>query len=77
MGELNLTAQELIALDYGQKQDYLLRIGQRMIDLKEEFIQVSGRYTEIKAELDLLKNIKQVLQSDLKATQASGGGTTF
>jgi len=77
MAELMLTQSELVAMDYGQKQDYLLQIGQEMLDLKEEFVRVSGRYAEIKAHLDLLKNLKQVIQSDLKATQASGGGTAF
>jgi len=71
MTELNgLTTHELISLDYGQKQDMLLIIGQKMLDLKTEYVKVSGRYAEIKAELDLLKHTKQVIQSDLKATQA-------
>ena len=69
-----LTQAELVSMDYGQKQDYLLKIGQEMLGLKEEFVHVSGRYAEIKAHLDLLKNIKQVIQSDLKATQAGQFG---
>ena len=69
---LELSPQEVIALDIGQKQDLLLAIAGRIMQLKSEFIQVSGRYAEIKAELDALKHISSVLQSELKATQTMG-----
>jgi hypothetical protein len=48
----------------------LLIIAQRELDLREEFVQVSGRYAEIKAELSALKHASQLIQSELKATQA-------
>jgi hypothetical protein len=57
-------------MDYGQKQNMLLIIAQRELDLREEFVQVSGRYAEIKAELSALKHASQLIQSELKATQA-------
>ena len=69
---LDLTPSEVVALDYGQKQDLLLIIGGRVLELKSEFVQVSGRYAEIKAELDALKHASSVVQSALKAEQ---GGT--
>jgi len=69
---LSLTRQELIEMDYGQKQDMLLVIAQRVLDLKTEFVSVSGRYAEIKAELDALKHVASMLQSELRATQRLG-----
>ena len=71
---LDLSPQEVVALDYGQKQDLLLLIGGRVLQLKNEFVHVSGRYAEIRAELDALKHVSSIVQSELKATQASGGG---
>ncbi len=71
---LDLSQTDLIALDYGQKQDMLLLIAQRMLDIKTELIRVAGRYAEIKAEIDMLKHAGQFIQSELKATQAAGGG---
>ena len=74
---LDLSSQEMVALDYGQKQDVLLLITGRILELKNEFISVSGRYAEIKAELDALKHVSSVIQSELKATQASDSGTKY
>ena len=70
----DLSQTELLSLDYGQKQDTMLVIGQRMLDLRSEYVTISGRYAEIKAELDMLKHVKQILQSDLKATQTASYG---
>lgn len=69
MKPLELTPQEVVALDYGQKQDLLLMIAGRVLELKAEFVQVSGRYAEIRAELDALKHVSSVIQSALKAEQ--------
>jgi hypothetical protein len=66
---LDLTPSEVVAMDYGQKQDLLLMIGGRVLELKTEFVHVSGRYAEIKAELDALKHVSSVVQSALKAEQ--------
>ena len=77
LNPLDLTPQEVVALDYGQKQDLLLIIAGRVLELKTEFVKVSGRNAEIKAELDALKHVSSIIQSELKATQASGGGTKY
>jgi hypothetical protein len=69
---LNLSPQEMIAMDYGQKQDVLMLIAGRVLELKTEFVTISGRYAEIKAELDALKHVSSVIQSELKAEQAMG-----
>ena len=74
---LDLSPQELVVLDYGQKQDLLLMIAGRVLELKNEFVQISGRYAEIKAELDALKHVASMIQSELKATQASDGGSKY
>jgi hypothetical protein len=71
---LDFLQTDLVALDYGAKQDMLLLIAQRMLDIKTELITVSGRYAEIKAEIDMLKHAGQFIQSELKATQVIGGG---
>ena len=67
---LELTPADVVAMDYGQKQDLLLMIAGRILELKGEFVKVSGRYAEIKAEIDALKHVASMIQSELKATQA-------
>lgn len=67
---LDLSPQEVVSMDYGAKQDLLLLIGGRVLELKSEFVSVSGRYAEIKAELDALKHVSSVIQSAIKAEQA-------
>ena len=67
LNALNLSPVEVVALDYGAKRDLLLMIAGRVLELKQEFISVSGRYAEIKAELDALKHVSSVVQSALKA----------
>jgi len=64
---LDLTPSEVLAMDYGQKQDLLMMIAGRTLELKSEFVKVSGRYAEIRAELDALKHVSSVVQSALKA----------
>ena len=64
---LDLTPQEVVALDYGQKQDLLLMIAGRVLELKVELVPVSGRFAEIKAEMDALKHVSSIIQSALKA----------
>jgi len=66
---LDLTPSEVVALDYGQKQALLMLIAGRTLELKTEYVQVSGRYAEIRAELDALKHASSVVQSALKAEQ--------
>ena len=67
---LGLTPYEVVALDYGKKQDLLLAIAGRILELKHEFVEVSGRHAQIKAEIDALKHVASMIQSELKATQA-------
>ena len=64
---LDMTPSEVVAMDYGQKQDLLMMIAGRTLELKSEFVKVSGRYAEIKAELDALKHVSSIVQSALKA----------
>ena len=71
LNALNLTPAEVVAMDYGQKQDLLMLIAGRVLELKTEFVSISGRYAEIKAELDALKHVSSVVQSALKAEAQS------
>jgi len=64
--------EELIALDYGQKQDLLMMISGRILQLKTELIEVSSRYAALKTEIAALKDAGQFIQSELKATQKLG-----
>lgn len=62
-----LSDVDLISLDYGAKVALLERIAQMMIDLRLEVAQVSGRYAELRANLEVLKQVKSALQSAIRA----------
>ena len=70
MSELSKT--DILALDYGGKVALLEKVGQEILNMSIEFGQVSGRYAELKANLEVLKQLKSVLQSTIKAESASG-----
>ena len=69
----DLSKVDILALDYGGKVQLLERVGQEMINNQVEFAQVSGRYAELKANIEVLKQVKSVLQSSIKAEQPEGG----
>ena len=71
MNELSLV--DILSLDYGGKIQLLERVGQEILNYQVEFAQVSGRYAEIKANLEVMKQLKSVLQSSLKAESPEGG----
>lgn len=70
MSELSQT--DILSLDYGGKVALLERVGQEILNMQIEFGQVSGRYAELKANLEVLKQLKSVLQSTIKAESANG-----
>jgi len=45
----------------------LQQIAQEILDLRMELAQVSGRYAELRANLQVLKEVKSALQSALRA----------
>jgi len=69
----DLSKTDILALDYGGKVKLLERVGQEILNNQIEFAKVSGRFAEIKANLEVLKQVKSVLQSSLKAEAAEGG----
>lgn len=69
----NLSKTEILSLDYGGKVLMLDKIGQEMLDKQIEFASVAGRYAELKAEMEVLKQVKSVLQSSIKAEAPEGG----
>ena len=71
MSELSQT--DILSLDYGGKVALLERVGQEILNMQIEFGQVSGRYAELKANLEVMKQLKSVLQSSIKAEQPEGG----
>ena len=71
MSELSKT--DILALDYGGKVKLLERVGQEILNTSIEFAKVSGRFAELKANLEVLKQVKSVLQSSLKAESPEGG----
>ena len=58
---------DLLALDYDGKVKVLQQIAQEILDLRMELAQVSGRYAELRANLQVLKEVKSALQSALRA----------
>ncbi len=69
----DLSKTDILSLDYGGKVQLLERVGQEILNYQIEFAQVSGRFSEIRANLEVLKQLKSVLQSSLKAEAPEGG----
>jgi len=63
----NLSETDIIALDYDGKVKLLQRVAGEMLALQVEFAQVSGRYAEMRANLQVLREVKSALQSAIKA----------
>jgi hypothetical protein len=58
---------DIISLDYDGKVKTLQAISGEILKLKVEFARISGRYAELRAELQVLKEVKSALQSVIKA----------
>jgi hypothetical protein len=69
----NLSKTDILDLDYGGKVLLLEKVGQEILNTQIEFASVSGRYAELKANLEVLKQVKSVLQSTLRAESPEGG----
>lgn len=65
--QLDLDQVDLISLDYDGKVKTLQAICQQLLDVRLEFAQVSGRYAELRAEIQVLKEVKSALQSAIRA----------
>lgn len=58
---------DIINLDYDGKIKLLEQVTRQLLDLRLEFVQVSGKYAELKANVIVLKEVKSALQSAIKA----------
>ena len=58
---------DFLALDYDAKIKMLQRVAGEILALKVEFARVSGRYAELRANLQVLKEVKSALQSAIRA----------
>lgn len=63
----DLTDVELISLDYDAKCKLLERVTQEMLALRLEYANVSGRNAELRANLQVLREVKSALQSAIRA----------
>ena len=62
-----LTDVDLLALDYDAKVKLLEKVTQEMLALRLEFATVSGRHAELRANLQVLREVKSALQSAIRA----------
>lgn len=58
---------DLLALDYDGKIKMLETIVQELLDRRIEFARVSGQYAELRATIQVLKEVKSALQSAIRA----------
>lgn len=66
----NLRDADLLALDYDGKVKLLEQVTRELLTMRLEFAQVSGKFAELRANLQVLKEIKSALQSTIKAEAA-------
>jgi len=60
---------EIAGLSYGDKVLLLEKICGELLDLKVEYAEVAGKNATIRANLEVLKQVKSALQSAIKAEQ--------
>lgn len=58
---------DIVALDYDGKVKTLQAVAAEILRLKVEFAKISGRFAELRAELQVLKEVKSALQSAIRA----------
>ena len=60
----------IAGLSYDQKVKMLEKICEELLDLKVEYAEVAGKNATIRANLEVLKQVKSALQSAIKAEQS-------
>ena len=63
----DLSDVDLLQLDYDEKVKMLERIVKELLAMRLEFATVSGRYAELRANIQVLKEVKSALQSAIRA----------
>lgn len=61
---------EIAGLSYGNKILMLEKICGEILDLKVEYAEIAGKNATIRANLEVLKQVKSALQSAIKAEQS-------
>jgi hypothetical protein len=67
LNQSRLNQADLLALDYAGKVELLERVIQELLDLRLEFAQISGKAAELRANIEVLKQVKSALQSAIRA----------
>ena len=62
-----LAKTDILSLDFDGKVKLLEAVAQEILDLKIEFAKVSGRHAELRAQMEVLKQVKSALQSAIRA----------
>lgn len=63
----SLSQTDLVILDYDGKVKLLENVIQELLDLRLEFATISGRAAELRANIEVLKQVKSALQSAIRA----------
>ena len=58
---------DLLALDYDGKCKLLEQVAAEMLKLRLEYARVAGRHAELRANIQVLREVKSALQSAIKA----------
>lgn len=67
MTENGLTDVDLLALDYDGKVRLLERVVKELLDVRLKFARLAGEYAEMRANIQVLKEVKSALQSAIRA----------
>ena len=63
----DLEKADILSLDYDAKIKMLEQVAQEILNSRMEFAKISGRFAELRANIQVLKEVKSALQSALKA----------
>jgi len=66
---LTKSKNTIAGLSYDQKVKMLEKICEELLDLKVEYAEIAGKNATIKANLEVLKQVKSALQSAIRAEQ--------
>lgn len=66
-GKIDWNNISVVGMNYYEKQELLDAVTQEMLQMRVEYAQVTGRYQQLKAEIQILREVKLALQSSLKS----------
>lgn len=62
-----LSDTDLLSLDYDGKVKMLQMVAQELLNVRLKFARLAGEYAEMRANIQVLKEVKSALQSALRA----------